>query len=124
MSLTIKKIPEMEFYLGPSGILKAYQCAPAVSDYATGGYLITPQQVGMSKIIGATQLGQEYNSSGAVDWKTSLPAAAYSNPPAEGSTTGIYLAAYQAPGSAGNLTEVSANTDVSAYPVWLLFLGY
>lgn len=129
MALTIKKIPEQTFLLGPGGSFRAYQCAPAASDYVAGGYLITPQQVDMSRIVGAIQLSQKYSSGGTIVWQTSLPAAAYGTTPSEGSSTGIYLVAYWSPGgtspiSAGELVEVTASTDLSAFPVELLFLGY
>jgi hypothetical protein len=167
MALTLKIIPEQHFDIGPSAGWRAFQATPAASDYATGGYLITPAQVGMYMIVGATVIGQKYAATGAVQWVISQPAASFGTTPVL-STTGVYLTALQSAastgtiaipvatnvgttgpvyadtvanqfsttgaatsitnatftGAVGNFNEVAAGTDLSGFPLWILFIGY
>jgi hypothetical protein len=172
MALTFKTIPEQHFQIGPSAGWKALQATPAASDYATGGYLITPAQVGMYNIIGAVVIGTKYQAGGTILWQINQPSGNYGTSPVE-STTGVYLTAWEAAAStpsgtisipigtnvgttspvyAGNVantftttgsatsvtnatftgaanaaadfSEVGAGTDLSGFPLWILFIGY
>lgn len=53
MALTITGVPDCRMAGGPSQDFRAYQLAPGVSDYTTGGYIITAQSVGLSELFGA-----------------------------------------------------------------------
>lgn len=187
MALTLKHVPEQTFFIGPSAAWRTYQATPAASDYATGGYLIPPSQVGMANIIGAMIVGVKYVSAGTIIWQINQPAAAYGTSPVE-STTGVYLTAWQAGGvaatgtiskptftvktgtalangtinldadaatanvvggtgitadrtltttspvgtptftgsatAAADFAEVAASTDLSGFPLWIVFIGY
>lgn len=176
MALTFKKVPEQTFFIGPSAGWRVYQATPAASDYATGGYLITPAQVDMANIIGATILGTKYQAGGTIIWQINQPATSYGTNPVE-SSTGVYLTAWQAAGvtatgtvsaptittltnagttapiytnggaltqttgatgitgvqaptftgtatTAADFAEVGAGTDLSGFPLWILFIGY
>ena len=173
MALTLKIVPEQHFQIGPSAGWKVFQATPAASDYATGGYLITPSQVAMYNIIGAMVIGTKYQSGGTIYWQVNQPSGNYGTTPTE-STTGVYLTAWAAAGgaptgtisipvaagtpatypvgtaansgntnfvatgavtitnatftgsagSASDFSEVAASTDLSGFPLWILFIGY
>jgi hypothetical protein len=114
MALTITKVPDITYYLGESGVQRAYNLQPSPSDYVTGGYPITASAVELGKLIGADILltnpaGAAYLAS-LVATTLPLNTNPYQNQ--------VNLVVYS--GS----TQVAAGTDLSAASWTALFLGW
>jgi len=114
MALTITKVPDITYYLGESGVQRAYNLQPGASDYVPGGYPITASAVELGKLIGAQLLlvsgtGAGYTAS-FVAQATPLATNPYQ--------TQINLEVLS--GS----TQVSASTDLSGASFTALFLGW
>jgi len=124
MALTITIVPDTLFYVGPSMKAQMVTCAPAVSDYPTGGWVITPTQVGFGNgnIFGAQLLGQKYVSGGSYDFMVNMPSSFYTSQQPTG--TSFAVSAYGDASSAGLQPEVSASTDLSGFPFGLIVYGY
>lgn len=127
MALTIVGIPDARWYLGPSLQAKLIQFTPGAADYVQpSGYAVTAEQCefGNGHIYGAIQVNQEYSASSAPMYQVNLPSGSYGTSPSP-STTQFNVSAYwQSGANAALLEEVANGTDLSAYPFWLLVLGY
>ena len=126
MALTITPVPDFQFYLGPSIQARAIVCAPAVSDYPTGGYVLTAEQCtfGNGHLLGGTVLSQQYSTSGAPVYVVNLSSTAYTTNP-QPNTIQLNISAYW-DGNVNNSynPEVTANADLSLMPFQLLVYGY
>lgn len=56
MALTITKVPDSQAALGPSQFAQSFQLQPALSDYPSGGYVITAAQLGLGNLYGAWKI--------------------------------------------------------------------
>lgn len=82
----------------------------AAADYATGGYAISANSLGLNEVLGASVLG--INN-----------AAVTSSPMFQYNVNTGKLQAFGAAGSVTGLTELAAAADISAVKVRVLFYG-
>jgi hypothetical protein len=121
MALTITKIPDITYYLGESGIQRAFTLTPSASDYVPGGYPITAAQVELGYLVGAQLLGA--NAAGATYLAQFVePTGLFGTPPAVG--TSLKLKVVDSTSGGGAFTEVSASTDLSGCSWAALILGW
>lgn len=115
MALTLTQVPDIISYLGPSIALKVFLCVPAASDYTTGGYVITPSQVGFGYVLGGDVLCQKYSTT-SVLYQVTLPNASFVATTVGPSTSQLTVAAYQSATltPAGTITS-TITTTTSAF---------
>ena len=121
MALTITKIPDITYYLGESGIQRAFTLKPSTSDYVTGGYPITAANVEFGRLVGGMIVGT--NSTGATYLAQFVePSGFFGTTPAPG--TQLNLKVVDSTSGGGAFTEVSASTDLSGCSWAALVLGW
>jgi hypothetical protein len=121
MALTISKVPDIQYYLGKSGVVNAFQLQPAANDYVAGGYPITASNVELGKLVGAWMLLT--NAAGATYLAQFIAAAGAFSPVGTPQTT-INLKVSWASAAGAVFTEVPAGTDLSGNTWIAAFLGW
>jgi len=102
--ITTTRVPDGEDVLGSHQRLTTWDVVPSDS-YPTGGYTITPSEVGL-KVVRAILMGSSNTAAnGYIPWYNS--------------ETGKLMLL----GQGGSLVEVTANTNVSTFSYRLLFIG-
>jgi|SRR6185312_4331964 len=117
MALTITPVPDSIFQFGNfTGVI--VKCVPAASDYPTAGYALGPAQVGLRTLA----FVEPRPSTGSTTPATTMPMLAW-DPFAQKLQAFEVGAIASTPATAALLTEVGANTDLSAFEFTLLCLG-
>ena len=116
MSLQVNHFPDVRALLGPSWIKAKWQLHPgAPSDYVTGGYPVTAQQVALGLLSGATICGT--NAAGKVyTMKPVFPAGSFGTPP--GPATAINMVVTVADVEVANATDLSSVYWLAEFDGW------
>jgi hypothetical protein len=123
MALTISFVPDSRVYLGPSNEEEVFTLAPGVSDYPTGGYIITAAQMRLLGIYGAWLIGQNAASNTAgYEWVFTVAQAS----PALANVTQVALQAFGVTtGTPGVFTtEAASLTNFTGVVLTAIFRGY
>ena len=124
MALTITGVEDCRAVLGPSQDLRAYQLAPGVSDYPTGGYIITAQNVGMSLLYGAFIIAR--NAAAEIfEAQFILAGAAFGTRPQPQSSIALrVLEVATSSGSYYEFAEVANGYNLTGFEYIAYFIGY
>lgn len=88
MALTITKVPDAKAFLGPSQFEEVFQIQPGTSDYPTGGYAITADELGLGSLYGGWTVGR--NAAAALfEAKVVLPAGSFGANPQPASSINL-----------------------------------
>jgi hypothetical protein len=110
MAISWKEDGDGRAHLGMSMIEQVATASFGSADYPTGGYAVLPSVCGLSRIRGIWEIGVSGTVVGVV-WKWNK-------------TTSKLQAFWGSATASTALTEVTANTDLSAMQVQFMFNGF